>query len=99
VNQVTQILCGAASVNPRVLKDPGPVAHLGKLGADGLEFNLFFWIEDPANGQFNVRSDVNVRILEGLRAAGIDIPYPQRVVHLKTPPEGAATPRRTEATS
>jgi small-conductance mechanosensitive channel len=39
-----------------------------------------------------------VRILEGLRAAGIDIPYPQRVVHLKPPPEGA-TPRRTEATS
>ena len=98
VNEVRQILCGAASANARVLQDPAPVAHLAKLGADGLEFNLLFWIEDPANGQSNVRSDVNVRILEGLRAAGIDIPYPQRVVHLKPPPDGA-TPQKTEATN
>jgi len=83
VNEVRQILCGAASANARVLKDPAPVAHLGKLGADGLEFNLLFWIEDPANGQINVRSDVNVRVLEGLRAASIEIPFPQRVVHLR----------------
>jgi small-conductance mechanosensitive channel len=83
VDQVKQILCGAASANPRVLKDPAPIAHLAKLGADGLEFSLLFWIEDPANGQINVRSDVNVRVLEGLRAAGIEIPFPQRVVHLR----------------
>jgi small-conductance mechanosensitive channel len=83
VEQVKQILCGAASANPRVLKDPAPIAHLAKLGADGLEFSLLFWIEDPANGQINVRSDVNVRVLEGLRAAGIEIPFPQRVVHLR----------------
>jgi small-conductance mechanosensitive channel len=84
VDQVKQILCAAASSNPRVLKDPAPITHLAKLGADGLEFSLLFWIEDPANGQINVRSEVNVRVLEGLRSAGIDIPYPQRVVHLKT---------------
>jgi small-conductance mechanosensitive channel len=86
VSEVKRILCEAASSNPRVLKEPVPIAHLGKLGADGLEFSLLFWIEDPANGQLNVRSDVNVRILEGLRAAGIDIPFPQRVVHLRQAP-------------
>src|SRR4051812_18969434 len=50
VAQVKAILCGAASATPRVLKDPEPAAHLVKFGADGLEFSLFFWIQDPANG-------------------------------------------------
>jgi small-conductance mechanosensitive channel len=77
-----------------VLKDPAPVAHLVKFGADGLEFSLFFWIDDPANGQLNVKSEINLRVLESLRAAGIDIPYPQRVVHvLPEVPAPAASPR------
>jgi small-conductance mechanosensitive channel len=94
VSRVQQILCAAASANDRVLDDPGPIAHLVKLGADGLEFSLTFWISDPAKGQLNVHSDINIRILEGLRSAGIDIPYPQRVVHVKRPrqPAASATP-------
>jgi small-conductance mechanosensitive channel len=94
VSRVQQILCAAASANDRVLEDPAPIAHLVKLGADGLEFSLTFWISDPAKGQLNVHSDINIRILEGLRGAGIDIPYPQRVVHVKRPrqPAASATP-------
>jgi small-conductance mechanosensitive channel len=96
--EVQRILCEAASSSKRVLKDPAPISHLAKLGADGLDFSLLFWIEDPANGQLNVRSEVNLRILEGLRAAGIEIPFPQRVVHMRPPPEGIPIARTTEAT-
>jgi small-conductance mechanosensitive channel len=46
-----------------------------------LEFTVSYWLADPDNGQANLRSDVNVAILAALRAHGIDIPYPQRVVH------------------
>ncbi len=84
VDLVQQVLLDAAAGVSRVLADPGPSARLVKFGADGLEFSLNFWIDDPNNGQLNVRSDVNLRILKGLREAGIDIPYPQRVVHLQT---------------
>jgi hypothetical protein len=42
---------------------------------------LFFWIADPESGQANVRSDVNVTILRLLNARGVEIPFPQRVVH------------------
>jgi small-conductance mechanosensitive channel len=83
VAQVQRILCEAATSTQRVLRDPGPIAHLNKFGADGLEFTLQFWIDDPANGQINVRSEVNLRILEGLRSAGVEIPFPQRVVHMR----------------
>jgi len=84
VDLVQEILLDAARGVPRVMTDPGPSARLARFGADGLEFTVLFWIPDPQNGQLNVRSDVNLRILKGLRAAGIEIPYPQRVMHMVT---------------
>ena len=89
VDEVQQILCGAAAGCEAVLTDPAPVAHLLKLGPDGLEFSLIYWIDHQLNGQIPVRSQVNLAVLRGLRAAGIDIPFPQRVVHFN-PPAGSA---------
>lgn len=89
VELVEKILVDAALASARVLQEPAPAARLARLGADGLEYSLLFWIADPANGQLNVRSEINLRILKGLREAGIAIPYPQRVVHLKTAEPGS----------
>ncbi len=83
VDLVQKILVEAALGTARVLADPEPAARLMEFGADGLEFSLQFWISDPNNGQTNVRSDVNLRILAGLRGAGIEIPFPQRMVHVQ----------------
>ncbi len=94
--QVQSILCAAAVAQPRVLSDPAPVAFLVAFAPDGLEFSLNFWIADPDKGKDNVRSPINIAILEGLRAAGIDIPYPQRVLRVESLPPGllpAAQPR------
>ena len=85
VEVVQRVLVEAAAGAPRVIADPPPVVRLVRFGADGLEFTVLFWIADPQNGQLAVRSDVNLRILQGLREAGIEIPYPQRVVHLQAP--------------
>ncbi len=84
-DQVAAMLEACALSVERVLKDPAPGARLAKLGADGLDYELLFWIGDPENGQLNVRSQVNTAVLKALRAASIDIPYPQRVLHLKGP--------------
>jgi small-conductance mechanosensitive channel len=91
VNAVQQILVDAALACERVLTDPEPGARLARFGADGLEFTLLFWIADPAAGQLNVRSDVNLRVLKGLRDAGIEIPFPQRVVHMRAAASATAT--------
>jgi small-conductance mechanosensitive channel len=82
VDLVQRILLDAAIGTNRVIADPEAAARLVKFGADGLEFVLQFWIADPNNGQMNVKSDVNLRILKGLREAGIEIPFPQRVVNI-----------------
>src|SRR3954462_11494193 len=80
--QVQALLVDAAMRTQRVLADPPPSARLLAFGADGLEFRLLFWIDDPQNGMVNVKSDVNLKILRELRDAAIDIPYPQRVLHV-----------------
>jgi small-conductance mechanosensitive channel len=70
----------------RVIEDPGPSAQLSAFGTDGMDLTLQFWIRDPENGQGNVKSEVNLAVLEVLNAEGIEIPFPQRVMHTATPP-------------
>lgn len=86
VAQVQGILTEAAIAQPRVLGDPAPVAFLTQFAPDGLEFTLNFWVADPDKGKDNVRSAINIALLEGLRAAGVDIPYPQRVLRVESLP-------------
>lgn len=81
VDLVKKLLVQAALSQPRVLRDPEPSAQLAAFGADGLEFNLVYWINDVEKGQGNLRSEVNVAILQALRSHKIEIPFPQRVVH------------------
>ncbi|PKO57795.1 MAG: mechanosensitive ion channel protein, partial [Betaproteobacteria bacterium HGW-Betaproteobacteria-18] len=83
VEQVIDLLVEAAMAQERVLKDPAPSVALSAFGADGLEFTLGYWIADPENGQLNLRSLINRAILRSLRENSIEIPYPQRVVHMK----------------
>ena len=65
----------------RVLEDPAPSCQLAKFAADGMDLSIHFWIRDPENGQGNVRSDVNLAVLDLLNAEDIEIPFPQQVVH------------------
>ena len=74
-------LVEAMAAVPRVLSDPEPAVHLSHFAADGLELTLIFWIADIENGQGNVRSAVNLAVLQVLNAAGVQIPFPQRVMH------------------
>lgn len=91
VEQVSRLLLEAARRQPRVLAEPGPSAALSAFGADGLEFTLSYWIEDPDKGVLGLRSAINKDILASFRAHGIEIPYPQRVMHV-TQDEPAAVP-------
>ena len=86
---MTRLLVEAASDQSRVLADPAPTAALSAFGADGLEFTLSYWIADPESGTLGLKSDINRAILASFRAQGIDIPYPQRVLHV-SPDQPAA---------
>ena len=83
VHVVSALLAQAATTQPRVLRDPEPTVSLIAFGSDGLVFTVGYWIQDPENGRTNVLSAINFEILRLLQAHHIEIPYPQRVVHLR----------------
>jgi small-conductance mechanosensitive channel len=85
VDQVMALLKQACTQQSRVLTDPAPSVALSAFGADGLEFTVIYWIDDPENGQLNLKSDINRAILQALKTHGIEIPFPQRVVHTVAP--------------
>lgn len=74
---------------PRVLAEPPAVVNLTAFAADGLELTVGFWIGDPENGQVTARTAVNVAILRALAERGIEIPFPQRVLHRARPAAAA----------
>lgn len=83
-------LVAAVQAVPRVLDDPAPAVQLTTFGADGIDLSILFWIRDPENGQGSVKSEVNLAVLAVLNAEGVEIPYPQRVVHTRSLPGPAA---------
>jgi small-conductance mechanosensitive channel len=85
-------LAEAVAEVPRVIASPGPGVSLLGFGADGLDLEVGFWIDDPENGTGNVRSDVNLAILRTLDEAGVEIPYPQRVLRRVTSAPTAPAP-------
>jgi small-conductance mechanosensitive channel len=78
---VRAILLAAADDHAGVLKEPKPAALLLAFGDSALEFELRCIVRDVQQA-LSVRSELNIEILSRFRAAGIDIPYPQRTVHL-----------------
>jgi small-conductance mechanosensitive channel len=87
VRQAIELCQGAANETPRVLKEPKPACLLKGFGDNGVNLELRIWISDPKNGVSNVKSDVFLRIWDKFHAQGIEIPFPQRDLHLKGPPE------------
>jgi potassium-dependent mechanosensitive channel len=80
--QVIALLIKTAAAHPNVTKNPPPDAVLKQFGEDALVFVLGFTTEDVARSPF-VQSDVAVAVNAALREAGVEVPVPQRIVHLE----------------
>ena len=84
IHTVMTLMVAAASKIDRVLEDPPPVCQLKDFGDHSIDLELRFWIKDPENGISNVSSAVRLAIWDAFKADGIEIPFPQRVVHMKS---------------
>jgi small-conductance mechanosensitive channel len=83
VEKVTQSLIEAARSVDKVLEDPPPKVHLKEFGDSSIDFELLAWIELPHNYP-QIRSDVNYAIDRIFRRERIEIPFPQRDLHLRS---------------
>jgi small-conductance mechanosensitive channel len=81
--QVLQILRDCAHAHSEVLKDPEPLAVFTSFGESSLDFRLLFWIPN-VDRRLQIQSDVAVIVNNALQKAGIEIPFPQRDLHVKT---------------
>ncbi len=88
LEQAEALMLEAAHSQSRVIfDDPGnlPRVYLKEFADNGILLELAVWIRDPSEGQSNLRSDINWAIWRLFREAGIEIPFPQRVVHWASP--------------
>lgn len=83
VDLALRLLVEAAKAEPRVKNEPGPpAAFLVRFADSGIDLELGMWIDDPENGQMNLKSAINQRIWATFRANNIMIPFPQREVRV-----------------
>lgn len=88
LEQAEALMLEAANSHVRVVHnepDSPPKVFLKEFADNGVLLELAVWIRDPSEGQNNLRSDINWAIWRRFKAAGIEIPFPQRVVHMATP--------------
>jgi small-conductance mechanosensitive channel len=76
----------AARQIPRIIQDPPPQCLLVGFGESSVDLELGAWINDPVNGVKNVKSAVLLKIWETFQKEGVEIPFPQRDVHIRTMP-------------
>jgi small-conductance mechanosensitive channel len=87
LEKARELMLAAAADSPRVLKDPEPACLIMGFGDSAVNMDLRVWINDPQNGISSVKSDLFWGIWRRFREHGVEIPYPQRDVHLKSIPE------------
>lgn len=83
MKQVMAILEKVAHDQPEVVKTPPPSAIFTEFGDNSLNFELRVWIGNITD-RFKVRSALGVAIADEFNTAGIEIPFPQRDLHLRS---------------
>ena len=63
---------------------PEPVCHLLGFGDNAVNLELRIWIKDPQDGLTNVKSQVLLEVWDRFHDYGIEFPFPQRDLHLKS---------------
>ncbi|MCL4501853.1 MAG: mechanosensitive ion channel, partial [Deltaproteobacteria bacterium] len=87
LEKARDLMLEAAVENPRVLKNPASTCYLTGFGDNAVNLELRVWINDPQNGIGSVKNDLLWDIWKRFKDRGIEIPFPQRDLHLKSIPE------------
>jgi len=82
LERALDLLVEAARAQPRVLAEPSPKGFVVAFADSGVELELGFWIGDPEEGSLQIKSDIHLALWRAFKAAGIEIPYPQRQVRI-----------------
>jgi small conductance mechanosensitive channel len=97
IDQAFEVLRGLAEADGRVLGDPAVHVSVRELADSSVNLGLRVWVN--AADYWDVLFDLNKGVKQNLDAAGIEIPFPQRVIEIKNgEPAPKPAPRRRKAT-
>ncbi len=85
LHQAIELCVEAATDHPRVLTRPPPRCLLKGFGDNAVDLEIRLWINDANEGVSNLKSAVMLGVWDKFQANEIEIPYPQRDLHLKNP--------------
>ena len=85
VEQVCGVLEDTANAHPRVVKQPAPRVRMRAFGTSSLDFELLAWINHPQERGL-IRHELLMAAYKALGENGIEIPFPQTDVHLRSMP-------------
>jgi small conductance mechanosensitive channel len=97
IDQAFDVLRGLAEGDDRILKDPAVHLSVRELADSSVNLGLRFWVN--AADYWDVLFDMNKGVKQSLDAAGIEIPFPQRVVEIKNAEPAKPAPRRRKAST
>ena len=86
---VLKLLREAAASHELVLVKPEPMVYFKGFGESSLDFELHFWVMQENNG-LQITSEVALKAMRLLDDAGIEIPFPQRDLHVRNVEPSAA---------
>ena len=79
-----QLLLEAAGEHPKALRDPSPVVLFTEFGDSSLNFELGVWTQEMTATPVHFTSEMNFIIEQKLRENDIEIPFPQRDLHVRS---------------
>ncbi|MGA0450215.1 MAG: mechanosensitive ion channel family protein [Pseudohongiellaceae bacterium] len=82
IQEARRLILEAAREHPRCSVAVEPTCFLLNFGESSVDFTLHFWVDDVTEGRWEPQSDVMFSIWEKFKANNIQIPFPQRDLHL-----------------
>lgn len=80
-----KLILEAASNHQHCLKDPEPQCFMQVFAENSVSFLLMFWIDDIVKGKSKPQSEIMFEIWRKFKENNIEMPYPQRDLHIKEP--------------
>ncbi len=85
VDHVIETLQQVATGNADIVDDPAPRVRFRRFGDSSLDFELLGWIVQPVD-RGRVMHELNCAVYKAFEERGIQIPFPQRDVHVRSMP-------------
>lgn len=95
VDRACAVLAQIAKKHERVIAEPPAAARAKQFTEHGVDLELTVWINDPAVGDADLKSELLKDILRTFKAEGIQIPYPRRDVRILATPETPQFPAKS----